>query len=407
ANLLQCRRTGACRRVQKLVCLVLSVRRVTSRLTQQAARWLSLLSSAALCGGCTFPDYEFPERRLGTDAGDGSLTIGGTAGQGTTTLGGSGGDFANSAGGTGGLGASSGSGAAGGSGGDTGTGGLGAGGESGGDGSGGAGSTGGVGVGGTGGSGGVGGSIGGSGGTAGTGGSGGTGGVDIGPCGNDLECISEQCDEGQCRPAHCGNAVLDPGETDVDCGGGDCRPCGYDQECQLARDCASASCTNDRCAPTLTVRCTCNSEGSCNQNPAPLRIDLQLTNSGPTAVALDGLTFHYYYSSDGAFGTDQATCNAVNFTGGSCTSMMLDVYPTGFDDPTASHEVRFRFTSGSIAAGTMTGAILFTIQGNGPYQRGNDYSFDGVPTNTTNFAPCDHVVVTDKEGVALWGIPPD
>ena len=282
------------------------------------------------------------------------------------------------------------------------TGGTGAGGEAGSDATGGAGSTGGDGTGGSGGGGGTGGS-----GTAGTGGGGGTGGLDIGACGNDLECISEQCDNGQCRPAHCGNAVLDPGETDVDCGGDECRSCGYDQQCQQPRDCATELCSNDRCAPSLAVRCTCNSEGSCNQNPAPLRVDLQLNNIGPTAVVLDGLTFHYYYSSDGAFGSDQATCNAVNFTDGSCASMMLQAGETQFADPTASHEVQFRFSGASIAAGAMTGSILFTIQGNGPYQRANDYSFEGVATNTTNFSPCDHVVVTNKDGVPLWGTPPE
>jgi hypothetical protein len=399
---------------RKLVRLVLSmapVKPVTTR-AKQRARWLCMHSVAALAGGCTFPEYQFvQEGNLSADSGAGSLTVGGTGGQSATSVGGSGsgsgGDSGSSAGATGGFGPGAGGVGGGATGGIGGTGGNGAGGESGADGIGGAGATGGVGTGGAGGSGGAGGGVDGSGGVAGTGGSGGMGGIDVGPCANDLECISEQCDDGQCRPAHCGNAALDPGETDVDCGGSDCRPCGYDRQCQRAQDCATGSCSNDRCAPSLAVRCVCNSEGSCNQNPAPLRIDLQLNNIGPTAVVLDGLTFHYYYSSDGSFGSDQVTCNAVNFTGGSCASMMLDVYETQFVDPTASHEVQFRFMGASIASGAMTGPILFTIQGNGPYQRANDYSFYGVPTNTTNFAPCDHVVLTNKDGVVLWGTPPE
>jgi hypothetical protein len=64
-----------------------------------------------------------------------------------------------------------------------------------------------------------------------------------------VECVDpsqcsavEQCSYHQCVPSHCFGGVLDPGETDVDCGGPDCAPCLVDQHCSVATDCQSGFC---------------------------------------------------------------------------------------------------------------------------------------------------------------------
>jgi plastocyanin len=59
-------------------------------------------------------------------------------------------------------------------------------------------------------------------------------------------CDSDVCQDGECRPAPCGNGELDTGETDVDCGG-ECGGCGPDQMCVDDDDCAGLDCTLEAC----------------------------------------------------------------------------------------------------------------------------------------------------------------
>ncbi|HPY19976.1 MAG TPA: hypothetical protein PLM08_19970, partial [Polyangiaceae bacterium] len=54
---------------------------------------------------------------------------------------------------------------------------------------------------------------------------------------NDDLCVDKQC-----VPASCGNQKLDPGETDVDCGGPDCAPCADGLKCLEGDDCKSGVC---------------------------------------------------------------------------------------------------------------------------------------------------------------------
>lgn len=350
-------------------------------------------------GACTFPDYTFQNPvgsgglgGIGTTSDlttttTGTITSTGTsssdAGSSQTTTntttsagGSSGGD---GAGGDGNLAGSAGEGAEGGtdSGGSAGLGG-------------GGGST----------------SIGGGGGASGTGGTAGAGGSGLGPCGNDAQCLSGQCDDGWCRHAHCGNEVSDGLETDIDCGGPDCRPCGYNQGCMGAADCATARCSNDgRCEPTLVVNCACSPSGSCNLTPQSTRVEMQLLNVGPARIEFDDLTFRYFFSSEGS-GSDQVRCDQLNFEGATCMALFTgDVLDTGFDDVTATQEVAFHLSGGALDPNENTGSILFTIQGNGPYQRANDYSFEGTPAGP-NMARCDKIVVMNADDVPIWGVLP-
>ena len=53
----------------------------------------------------------------------------------------------------------------------------------------------------------------------------------------------------------CGNVTLDPGETDVDCGG-PCDPCANTKFCKVHSDCLSkTSLSNERSCSSQTHRC--------------------------------------------------------------------------------------------------------------------------------------------------------
>ena len=61
------------------------------------------------------------------------------------------------------------------------------------------------------------------------------------------------CESNLCVAATCGNATLDSGETDVDCGGA-CAPCALGKACIVPADCESARCDGARCVTgPLTV----------------------------------------------------------------------------------------------------------------------------------------------------------
>ena len=359
-------------------------------------------------GACAFPDYTFQDPSLGsgglgatgitgdvsttgsgaisstgspnTDAGSGETTTN------TTTSGGggsgAGGDGGGNLAGSAGEGVDGGS-DAGGSGATRGPGGM-------------------TTIGGAGGASGTGG-VTGTGGVAGTGGNGGSG-----QCGNDDQCLSGQCDDGWCRPEHCGNGAADELETDIDCGGPYCRPCGYDEECMVDGDCATLDCsTTKRCAPTLVVNCHCNSAGTCNQTPQDTVVDIQLWNEGSAPVAFDSLKFRYFYSAEGS-GSDEVSCDTVNFTNGNCSIFAGEAFATEYDNPMASHEVEFSFSLGTLLPGRNTGSIRFSIHDNGPYQRGNDYSFQGAPTGLGEMpAACENIVVMNADDVAIWGVLPE
>jgi hypothetical protein len=62
-------------------------------------------------------------------------------------------------------------------------------------------------------------------------------------------CTSKACVSNTCVDPTCTNGRLDPGETDVDCGGPLCLPCTNQQSCTTNTDCASNSCVSSKCAP--------------------------------------------------------------------------------------------------------------------------------------------------------------
>jgi hypothetical protein len=153
------------------------------------------------------------------------------------------------------------------------------------------------------------------------------------------------------------------------------------------------------------VRCTCNALGDCDTEPEQLNIDLQFDNVGPESVELSELSIYYYYSQASA-AADTIACLAVNLQAGSCDNLDLQILADVSSDPSANRALRYRFLAGVVPQGGMSGAVHLTIEGSGPYERDDDYSFAGVPTDSSNFVLCDRVVVTDAYGVTIWGQRP-
>ncbi|NUO50835.1 MAG: hypothetical protein HOV80_18435 [Polyangiaceae bacterium] len=102
-------------------------------------------------------------------------------------------------------------------------------------------------------------------------------------CNGNAQCTApEVCDTDahQCVPAACQNGMLDPGETDTDCGGDDCGPCINGDACVDEGDCLSGFCDNLVCA-------ACTNTGDCGANQW-----CDTTVMGGTCVATkaDGIT---------------------------------------------------------------------------------------------------------------------
>ena len=68
--------------------------------------------------------------------------------------------------------------------------------------------------------------------------------MDGAKCSKPSDCKSAVCDAVKmtCTPTSCSNGVLDPNETDIDCGGGTCAGCRSGQACWASIDCESHVC---------------------------------------------------------------------------------------------------------------------------------------------------------------------
>lgn len=68
---------------------------------------------------------------------------------------------------------------------------------------------------------------------------------DSGAAANDAGDTSP--DAGTTTSTACANGRLDPGETDVDCGGEECDPCEACENCLVSNDCQSGDCVDNQC----------------------------------------------------------------------------------------------------------------------------------------------------------------
>ena len=74
--------------------------------------------------------------------------------------------------------------------------------------------------------------------------------------------------------AGCVNDVLDYNETDIDCGGGECRRCELGQTCEEHDDCQTFACVGSICVPTPSAVPT----------PAPTPSPTPLPSQEPTPI---------------------------------------------------------------------------------------------------------------------------
>ncbi|HWZ90553.1 MAG TPA: cellulose binding domain-containing protein, partial [Polyangiaceae bacterium] len=110
------------------------------------------------------------------------------------------------------------------------------------------------------------------------------------------------------------NQALDPGETDVDCGGSVCGPCATDRACLGPIDCASGSCTNLRCG-----------SASCTDS---------VLNQDETAVDCGGLTCPACtagQSCDSGRDCQSQVCMQTSCASASCADFTQNGSETGVD----------------------------------------------------------------------------
>jgi hypothetical protein len=62
------------------------------------------------------------------------------------------------------------------------------------------------------------------------------------------DCASKICNANVCVAMNCTDTIVNGTETDVDCGGADCKRCTLNQICKVGPDCDSGVCTAGRCA---------------------------------------------------------------------------------------------------------------------------------------------------------------
>ena len=71
-------------------------------------------------------------------------------------------------------------------------------------------------------------------------------------CLGDLDCEERSCEEGVCAAASCEDGQTNGDETDLDCGG-TCGPCRDGYTCEIDTDCTSLQCVESTCAPATCV----------------------------------------------------------------------------------------------------------------------------------------------------------
>ncbi|MFT7583533.1 MAG: hypothetical protein ACI9MR_005220, partial [Myxococcota bacterium] len=81
-------------------------------------------------------------------------------------------------------------------------------------------------------------------------------------CGRNSECLSATCVFGVCKDPTCDDSIRNQAESDIDCGG-PCGPCALGQNCGRPEDCATQACEGGAC-------CEGNACGFCGESPADI-----------------------------------------------------------------------------------------------------------------------------------------
>ena len=111
-----------------------------------------------------------------------------------------------------------------------------------------------------------------------------------------------------------------------------------------------------------------NSNLSANQ----LLIDLQLTNTGNSALSLQDFTMRYWYTTD----TTQSQIAACYYATIACAQVQSRFVKMNSPQPEADTYLEVSFTGGELAPGAST-EIKLGVHANdwSNYNQGNDYSF--------------------------------
>lgn len=185
-------------------------------------------------------------------------------------------------------------------------------------------------------------------------------------------------------PTSCKNGEQDVGESDIDCGGGNCPLCGDGKSCVGAENCASGVCTNNACqAPTCNDEVKNGGEtgkdcgGTSDCGPCP---DGEACVSGPDCKSLvcTNNSCQAPTCSDGVENGDESDLDC----GGHCGPTCALGKKCGPDDGQADCESRFcvdtRCALASSCQALRDGGVLtdgiYTLDINGPPDS------DAVPT---------------------------
>jgi hypothetical protein len=189
------------------------------------------------------------------------------------------------------------------------------------------------------------------------------------------------------------------------CGTGACK-----KTCTANTDCAAPAyiCSGTHCvlAANLTVK-THTLNGS---NPQWIYFDIQITNTGSSAIALSQLTAKYWYTYDTppAVVAQTASCTYANGVTGSCGGTTLGSTSSFVAVSPARTNADFYFTFGFIStAGNLAAGATVDL---GPgfhkndfsnYTQTNDYSYDAATAFTANTK-----VTLYLGGVLIYGTEP-
>jgi len=129
---------------------------------------------------------------------------------------------------------------------------------------------------------------------------------------------------------------------------------------------------------------------------------IQITNTGTSAIPLSALTVRYWFTEDAAgplqYACDYAPLGRANITG---TFGTVDPAVTGAD-----HYLQLGFGSGAgtLGPGNATGAIQNRINqaDYGAFTQGNDYSFNAADTSLTTW----NRITVYYNGTLIYGTPP-
>jgi len=127
---------------------------------------------------------------------------------------------------------------------------------------------------------------------------------------------------GGIKARHCSNGALDSDETDVDCGGADCKACADDKKCGKNGDCSSGNCDSGTCKKGCGVCNPANGVGHCVNGAC----GLASCNAGfadCNASAADGCEVNVASDSSNCGACGQV-CDRVACVAGACQKPACD-----------------------------------------------------------------------------------